>query len=421
MRIIKAADLGKNFFRYQDLEEIALVKEIIRDVRQNGDEAIKKYTLKYDGLSLKEIKVNHSEIDDACHTVDSKIVSSLKQAAENIKKFAARQLDNFQDFELEIAPGVFAGQKIMPIERVGIYVPGGRFPLASSVLMCALPAKMAGVKEIVMCSPPSPNGSIQKTTLVAAHIAGVSEIYKVGGAQAIAAMAFGTRTIRKVEKIVGPGNKYVTYAKKEVFGEVGIDFIAGPTEIMIIADESSNPELVSADLLAQAEHDLDAKPFLLTTSIQIAERVRREVEFQLPKLDTENIAKISILQNGTIILVSNLEEAIQIANRRAPEHIELHVRNPDPFIARLRNYGSLFIGEYAAEALADYCSGLNHTLPTNTTARYSGGLSVMNFLKLQTSLRVEQEGFSILAPIAQTLARAEGLDGHAKSIAARMK
>jgi len=430
MRIIRGTDLEESFFTYKDAEEIAVVREILRDVRQNGDDAVKRYTLKYDGVALEEMRVSVSEVKDAYHRVDNKVISSIERAAENIKKFAEKQLVQFEDFEFEIVPGVFTGQKVMPIERVGIYVPGGRFPLVSTLLMCAIPAKVARVSDLAVCSPPSYNGSIPRggislgsihpAILVAADIVGVNEIYKIGGVQAIGAMAYGTQTIKRVDKIVGPGNRYVALAKKEVFGAVGIDFIAGPTEIMIIADETANPEYLAADLLAQAEHDVEALPVLVTTSMELADKVKKALEFQLQELKTRNTARISIDNNGKIILVNDMDEAVNIANKKAPEHLELQVKNPERYIDKFKNYGSLFTGEYSAEVLGDYSSGLNHTLPTNTSARYTAGLSVRDFLKLQTTLGVTKEGLSVIGPVAKTLAETEGLDGHARSIAIRI-
>lgn len=420
MRIIKGSSLKESFFTYKDTEDIPVINKILKDVRQNGDNAIKRYTLKFDGVRLSKMRVADSEIKDAYKKVDPKIVSALRYAAENIKKFARKQSAQFKDFEIEIARGVFAGQKVIPIERVGIYVPGGKFPLASTLLMCAIPANVAAVPGIIVCSPPSYNGSIHPAILIASDIAGVNEIYKVGGVQAIAAMAYGTQTIKRVDKIVGPGNKYVASAKKEVFGYVGIDFIAGPSEVIIIADETANPDYIAADLLAQSEHDKDALPILITTSAKLAERVNRVVELQLQKLKTKDTAKVSISNNGRIIIVNNMAEAIDITNKKAPEHLELQVKNPERYTVRLRNYGSLFIGKYSPVVLGDYNSGLNHTLPTNTTARYTGGLGVKDFLKIQTTLRVTKDGLPAIGTTAMTIADAEGLDGHAKSIAVRM-
>ncbi len=420
MKIIKGEELKEDFFAYKETENVSSVKEIIQAVYRRGDEAIKEYTRQFDGVDLKKIRLDVSEIKAAYHHVEKTVISALERSTENIKIFAELQRNQFKDFEVELAPGVFTGQRVIPIQRVGVYVPGGSFPLLSTLVMCVIPAKVAGVEEIVICSPPTYQNSIHPAILVAADVVGVNEIYRIGGAQAIAAMAYGTETIKRVDKIVGPGNRYVTQAKKEVFGVVGIDFIAGPSEITIIADEMSDPDVIAMDLLAQAEHDVDAEPILITTSEELANRVKKAVLHYLNNLATKSIAQISICQNGIIILVDNLDEAIVIANKKAPEHIELQVKEPEVTVDQLKNYGTLFIGENSAEALGDYSSGLNHTLPTNTTARYSGGLGVYNFLKLQNILNVTAEGLSTIGPIAKTLAEAEGLDGHEKSIKIRM-
>lgn len=421
MKIVKASDLEEAFFTYKDIEEIAVVKEIVEDVRRNGDSALKRLTLQFDGVALEELRVSTSEIKGAYRKIDGeRLVSSIQYAAENIQRFAERQRRQMEAFEFEIVPGVFTGQKVIPIERVGIYVPSGRFPLVSTLLMCAIPAKVAGVAEIVVCSPPSHHGFIHPAILVAADMLNVHELYRVGGAQAIGAMAYGTRAIKKVDKIVGPGNKYVALAKKEVFGIVGIDFVAGPTEIMIIADETANPEYLAADLLAQAEHDGDALPILVTTSLELAHKVQEKIELTIQRLGTRETARLSIEKNCVILLVGDLDEAVEVANRRAPEHLQLQLKDPEHLVDQLRNYGSLFIGEYSAEALGDYSSGLNHTLPTNLGARYTGGLSVKDFLKLQTTLRVTKDGLLGVGPTARTLAEIEGLLGHAQSVATRM-
>jgi len=420
MRFVRVTELEEDFFAYEELEEIAAVREIIRAVRRHGDEAVKRYTSEFDGVALEELNVEPSEVEEAYCEIDEGVIAAIEHAARNIRRFAERQLEQFEDFEYEVAPGVFARQKVTPIERVGVYVPGGRFPLVSSLLMCAVPARVAGVKEVVVCSPPSHRRSIHPAILIAADVVGVDEIYRVGGAQAIAAMAYGTQTIRKVDKIVGPGNKYVVSAKREVWGVVGIDFLAGPTEIMIIADETADPKTIAADLLAQAEHDVEAIPILVTTSLELAEEVQKEIELQLRELVTRDTAGASIQRNGMVILVNDMQEAIHVANEKAPEHLSLQVRRPQDHLAELRNYGSLFVGGYSAEALGDYSGGINHTLPTNGCARYTAGLSVKDFIRLQTILEVTKEGLMVIGPTAKTLAEIEGLDGHAKSIAMRM-
>jgi histidinol dehydrogenase len=421
MKIVRYDELTEDFFEYKEIEEIGSVQEIISAVRRQGDQAIREYTSKFDNVALEQFKISASEIERAYDQLDKKQVNSLEFAAENIRRFAVKQKEKLIDFKYEIRPGVFAGQRVIPIERVGVYTPGGRYPLPSTVLMCCIPAQVAGVKEIVVCSPPTYNGSIHPAILVAADICGVVEIYRIGGVQSIAAMAYGTESIKKVDKIVGPGNQYVTAAKKQVFGTVGIDFIAGPTELLVIADESANPAFIAADLIGQAEHDIHAIPILITTSQHLANRVIQETELQLAHLKTAEVARQSLNNNGTIIIVDSIDEAFKIANKKAPEHLELQLKNPEKYLNRLWNYGSLFIGSYSAEALGDYSSGLNHTLPTNSCARYTGGLSVKDFLKFQTTLRVSEQGLSSIGSQAMHLGEMEGLQGHARSVGIRMK
>jgi len=421
MRIVKSDTLDKSFFQYHEIEEIDSVRKIITEVKNRGDRAVKKYTSKFDGVKLDRFAVSETEINKAYQSLEKETISSIELAAENIRRFAVKQKEQLKDFEYEIRKGVFTGQKVVPIERIGIYAPGGSYPLPSTVLMCAIPARVAGVEKITLCSPPSHQGLIHPAILVAANISHIDEIYMIGGVQAIAAMAYSTETIKAMDKIVGPGNKYVTAAKKLVYGAVGIDFIAGPTELLIIADESANPEFVAADLLGQAEHDKNAIPILITPSEALAENVIREIEKQLTNLKTSEIARLSIKRNGLIILVKSLDEAFALANQKAPEHLELQIKNAEIYVDRLKNFGSLFIGSLAAEALGDYSSGLNHTLPTNSCARYTGGLSIKDFLKIQTTLRVEDDGLASIGPTAINFGKIEGLEGHARSVELRMK
>lgn len=408
MKIVKSENIGESFFSKEEAESIDSVEEILEDVRKNGDEAVKRYTKKFDNIELEESKISDPEIKKAYEKIDRKIISNLKKSAKNIRNFAQKQLSQFKGFEIENANGVL-GQKIIPIEKVGCYVPGGRYPLPSSALMSAIPAKVAGVKQIIVCSP-----KIKPSVIVAADIAGADKIFNVGGIQAIGAMAFGTETIPKVDKIVGPGNKYVTAAKKEVFGEVGIDFLAGPSEITTIADSKANPKIIAADLLAQSEHDPESKPNLITTSKNIAEAVNEELSKQLDKLKTKETARQS-LKNGRIIIVKSLKEAVKIADKISPEHLELQIESPQKLVDKLSNYGSLFIGEYSAEVFGDYCSGTNHILPTNKASRYTGGLSVKDFLKFVTYQKTSKKGANKLSKIASKIAQTEGLDGHKKS------
>lgn len=421
MNIVRPQDLADSFFENQDVAAADSVKKIIEDVKRHGDEAVRKYTAQFDQVTVEQFAISEAEIHSAYRQIDRDDLSAMEQAAENIRRFALKQKTQAVDFEYEIQPGVFTGQRVIPIERVGVYAPGGSYPLPSTVLMCAIPARVAGVDEIVVCSPPRHNGSIHPAILVASSICQVDRIYKIGGVQAIAALAYGTETIQRVDKIVGPGNKYVALAKKIVYGAVGIDFIAGPTELLIIADESADPRFMAADLLGQAEHDVDALPLLVTTSLELANEVKHELQRQLVGLTSGEIAQKSLDNNGKIILVDSLAEAITIANKKAPEHLELQVQNAEQYIDQLRNYGSLFIGHYAAEALGDYSSGLNHTLPTNSSARYTGGLSVKDFLKFQTTLRVTETGLKSIGSTAVALGKMEGLMGHARSVEIRMK
>ena len=389
------------------------VKYVIEEVRRNGDKAVRKYTAIFDKVELKDFKVSKREIREAYREAGRETVETIRKAATNIRRFAKTQLKNFQDFEYT-ENGVTVGQKIIPLERIGVYVPGGRYPLPSTALMCIIPAKVAGVREIIVCSP-----KIKPVTIVAVDLSGADLIFKIGGVQAIAAMAYGTETIPKVDKIVGPGNIYVTTAKKEVFGDCGIDLLAGPSEILIIADNYANPKFVAADLLAQAEHDVNTKIFFVTNSKNLIKKVNDELKIQIKKLETKNIIK-EAFKNKKVILVKNLEEAIKIANQIAPEHLALQVKNPKKYLNQLKNYGSLFLNSYSAVAFGDYCSGPNHVLPTDGTSRFTGGLSVKDFIKIQTYQYITKRGAKKLASIAKEFASFEGLDAHKKSVEIRL-
>jgi histidinol dehydrogenase len=414
MEIINANKLTKRYYDYLELERIEVVSQILKDVKKNGDKAVKKYTKKFDNLDFKNTLITRKQIKDAYKKVNPKDILILKEAAKNIAFFAKEQFKLFKDFEIK-KNGVILGQKIIPIEKVGCYVPGGRYPLPSSALMTVIPAKVAGVEEIIVCSP-----KIPPITIVAADIAGANKIFNIGGIQAIGAMAYGTEVVPKVNTIVGPGNKFVAAAKKEVYGVVGIDFIAGPSEVLIIADETGNPGFIAADLLAQAEHDPNARCDLLTTSKKMAEEVNKELKIQLDNLPTQKIAKIA-LNNGKIVLVRNLDEAIKISNRRAPEHLEIQVKNKKSLISKLKNYGSLFIGNYSAEVFGDYCSGTNHILPTNGAPNYTGGLSVKNFIKILTYQEMDKKSCITSGRIASRIADLEGLKGHKNAADIRLK
>jgi len=419
MKKLRIEELKSEFFEPDDLEDMDTVKEIISNVKERGDEALKEYTLRFDGVDIMEMEVSKDEINRASRSIDKDLFDELKRIAVNIEKFALKQRNTYQDFEYEITEGVITGQRVIPIEHVGLYVPGGRYPLVSSLIMGVIPAKVAGVREVTVCTPPRTSKDIHPALLVAANITGVDHIFRLGGAQAIAAMAYGTQTIPHVDKIVGPGNNYVNIAKKSVYGRVGIDFIAGPTETMIIADETSESSFLAADLIAQAEHDPRAGAYLVTYSEKLADEVIQTIYSQLDSLPTAPIARRSLEKNGLIIIVDTLDEAFSVANRKAPEHLQLCVQDSQAYISCLKNYGSLFVGSYTAETLGDYSCGLNHILPTNGAARYTGGLSVGDFLKVQTVLEVNRKGLKNIGPTAEILAKAEGLEGHTRAIQIR--
>ncbi|MEO0129579.1 MAG: histidinol dehydrogenase [candidate division WOR-3 bacterium] len=421
MRTITYLNLNEKIFEQQCEDILFDVYKIINEVKKYGDVAVNKYTKKFDKVALTNFRITPKDLKDAYCKIDKELMSAIKIAKMNIENFSIAQLKQLKNLRVKIAKGVIAEQKVIPINRIGIYVPGGKFPLISTVLMCGIPAIVAGVKEIVLCSPPGYKGSIHPAILATAKLLGIKEIYKIGGIQAIAALAYGTETIKPVDKIFGPGNIYVATAKKFVYGDVGIDFMAGPTEILIIADSSAKPEIIAADLLAQAEHDTNAVPILVTNSNGLAKKVKREIKKQLRFLKTKEIAEKSIQKNGLIIIVKNLNQAIDIANKKAPEHLELQIKNPTKYIKKLKNYGSLFVGRYSAEALGDYSSGLNHTLPTGGSARYTGGLHIKDFLKFQTVLIVDKNGLKKIGLSAEMIAKAEGLYGHFNSIKIREK
>ena len=419
MRILRADALDDAFFAYREPEDGEQVAAILQQVRERGDAAVREQTLRFDGVETLELEVPRESWAAARDSLDADVVRALERAAAAIRRFAEAQMEQTGEFEIELVPGVHTGQRVLPIERVGVYTPGGRFPLVSSLLMCGIPARVAGVDRVVACSPPTHEGDVHPAIAAAAGIAGVDRLYRVGGVQAIGALAWGTETIERVDKIVGPGNRFVAQAKKEVYGGVGIDMIAGPTEVMIVADGSADAVVVAADLLAQAEHDRDAQAVLVTTSEELAREVEAQVRDQLADLPTREIAAAAIERHGRIVLANGWDQAVEVANRRAPEHLELHGREAAALVPRLRNYGSLFVGDHAAEVLGDYSAGINHTLPTNTTARYSAGLSVRSFLKFPTTLRVTPEGLHEIGPVAEALAEVEGLAGHARAVRRR--
>lgn len=397
----------------------AAVSEIIDRVKKYGDRALFEYSQKFDKVTLSSLLVTEEEMESALQTVDPDFLRILEQSAENIYAFHSKQVRN--NFLINEKDGVVIGQKIIPIEKVGLYVPGGTAAYPSSVLMNCIPAKIAGCQEIVMVTPPAKDGSINPAILAAAKIGGVKTIYKVGGAQAIAALAYGTETVSAVDKIVGPGNAYVAEAKKQVFGKVAIDMIAGPSEILVIADQTCNPVYVAADLLSQAEHDKMASAVLITDSEQLAQDVQNELERQIPLLAREEIARTSIDTNGKIIVVDNIMQAIEVSNQIAPEHLEICVDDPFRYLNSVRHAGSVFLGKYCPEALGDYLAGPNHTLPTSGTARFSSPLSVDDFIKKTQFTYYTAEALQKVSRDIEAFANCEGLGAHAKSAVIRFE
>ena len=396
------------------------VAEIIANVIKNGDAALFDYCKRFDKAELSTLEVTAEEIDEAFALVDKEFIDILIEARWNITDFHSRQWRG--SFLINEKNGVVTGQKVLPIEKVGIYVPGGTAAYPSTVLMDSIPAKIAGCSEIVMVTPPNKEGKVNPVILAAAKIAGVDRIFKVGGAQAVAALAYGTESIPRVDKIVGPGNAYVAEAKKQVFGKVSIDMIAGPSEILVVADSNSNPKFVAADLLSQAEHDKNASAVLVTDSYELAEAVSAELERQIPELPRAEIARASVDNNGKIIVAEgNLMLAIDIANEIAPEHLELCVDNPFDYLDKIKHAGSVFMGRYCPEALGDYFAGPNHTLPTSGTARFSSPLSVEDFIKTTQFTYYTREALEKVADKVSYFAKKEGLDAHARSATVRFE
>ena len=394
-----------------------IVAEIIAEVIKNKDAALFAYAEKFDKVKLTALEVTQAEIDTAYQNADKAFVAILEEAAENIRLFHQKQVK--EGFTIEKADGVVIGQKVTPLDRVGLYVPGGTAAYPSTVLMDAIPAKIAGCKEIVMVTPPAKDGSVNPDILAAAKVAGVTRIFKVGGAQAVAALAYGTESVPKVDKIVGPGNAFVAEAKKQVFGKVDIDMIAGPSEILVLADGTNNPKHIAADLLSQAEHDKMASAVLVTDSAELATAVATELERQIPLLSRAEIARTSIDNNGKIIVANDLSDAIEISNEIAPEHLELCLDNPFDYLDKIRHAGSIFMGKYCPEALGDYFAGPNHTLPTSGTAKFSSPLSVDDFVKKSQFCYYTKGGLEKVAEKVATFAKKEGLQAHARSATIR--
>ncbi|WP_423799578.1 histidinol dehydrogenase [Neobacillus sp. SAB-20_R2A] len=400
-------------------EQQAVVKGIIADVRSRGDEALSEYTEKFDRVKLSSFSVTEEEIAEAYGKVDEQFISIVREAAENIRTYHEKQLR--PSWMTTEENGTILGQKITPLDSVGVYVPGGTAAYPSSVLMNVVPAKVAGVKRIVMVSPPDADGKLPAAVLVAAKEAGVVEIYKAGGAQAVAALAYGTETIQAVDKITGPGNIYVALAKREVFGDVDIDMIAGPSEIAILADETARADEVAADLLSQAEHDPRACSVLVTPSLELAEAVAAEVEKQLAVLPRREIAAQSIADYGAIYVTENIDEAVETVNQLAPEHLEVMTANAMELLGKIRHAGAIFIGRYSSEPVGDYFAGPNHVLPTNGTARFSSPLNVDDFQKKSSVIIYSEKALKANGAKIAAFARMEGLEAHARAVEARLK
>ena len=395
----------------------AAVDAILADVRQNGDAALRRYAEKFNGVKLDRLEVTPEEWDAAVDSVDPDFLETLRQAADNIRAFHEKQVH--ENFVLTRPDGVLMGQRYTPIEKVGICIPGSPVTFPSSVLMNAIPASIAGVTDIIMVTPPDKNGAISAEALAAARLAGVTRVFKMGGAQAVAALAYGTETVPRVDKIVGPGGVFVATAKRKVFGTVAIDMIAGPSEILVVADGKSDPRWVAADLLSQAEHDVLSSAVLVTDSRPLAETVQAELEVQLAQLPREDVARQSIDTNGRIIVTDDLDKAVEAVNIIAPEHLELCVDEPFTLLGKVKNAGSIFLGRRASEALGDYFAGPNHTLPTSGTARFSSPLSVDDFVKKSSFLYYSEEALRKAAPRVADFAEREGLHAHARSVTIR--
>ncbi|RJQ13328.1 MAG: histidinol dehydrogenase [Nitrospiraceae bacterium] len=391
------------------------VRKIIADVKRQGDDAVKRYTEKFDLIKLKSLAVSQKEIEASAQKVENNFSQALKHAAKRIRTFHECQKERSWEFSEN---GVTVGQIIRPLERVGVYVPGGKAAYPSTVLMNVIPAQVAGVKEIALCVP-TPGGKINPYVAFAIKLLNVKEVYRIGGAQAVAALAYGTETIKKVDKIVGPGNIFVAVAKRMAFGDVGIDMVAGPSEILIIADKTADPSFIASDLLSQAEHDEMASSVLLTDSAELAEKVKKETEVRLKSLVRKEIAKKSLGKYGAIIITKDIDAAVDIANHIAPEHLEVMTKNPSALLPGIKNAGAIFLGQWATEPLGDYAAGPNHTLPTSGTARFSSPLGVYDFIKRTSLINATKEGFSALAKTVETLADVEGLEAHGNTVRVR--
>lgn len=407
-----------NRSKLDDRDVIDTVRNIIHEVRKNGDRSLRFYTEKFDNVKSGNLKVSQNHIQESCKNVDARVIKALKIAARNIEKFHAAQIS--REWYIEVDEGIKAGQIIRPIESVGCYIPGGRAVYPSTALMTIIPAKIAGVGRVICCTPPMPDGQVNDVVLAACNIAGADEIYSVGGAQAVAAMAFGTETIPKVDKIVGPGNIFVTAAKKLVYGSVDVDFPAGPSEVLIIADESANPDYILFDILAQAEHDPNAACILITTSKTLARKVEHEIRSKTKEMERGDIIKESLQRYGKIIIADSIQEAVEFANEYAPEHLVIMTGNPENILKDIKNAGSIFLGELTPVSVGDYGSGTNHVLPTSGCARMYSGLSTESFIKKPTVQKLSKKGIENLKDVVITLAELEGLYAHAEAFKKRL-
>ena len=404
----------------QDVNNVLdTVSEILKNVNENGDNAIREYTEKFDGVTIDNLKVSKDEIEEAYETLDDSLLAALKQASLNIEKFHKKQIPD--EWEMEVNPGIVAGQIVRPINSAGCYIPGGRAAYPSSILMTVIPAKIAGVEKVVCVTPPQKDGKILDAILVAADIAGADDIYKVGGAQAIAALAYGTESVPRVEKIVGPGNIFVTAAKKLVYGQVDIEFPAGPSEVLILADDSAVPEFLATDILAQAEHDPNASCFLVTDSQKLANETLDYVKDFTKIAPRREIIEESLSKSGKIIVTNTFEEAIYVTNEYAPEHLIISTKDDDETLSKIKNAGSIFLGAYSPVAAGDYGSGTNHVLPTGGGAKMYSGLSTDAFIKKPTVQRLTKEGLAELAKTSVPIAEYEGFFAHANSFKTRLK
>ncbi len=421
--MMKIVDVA-NFSTRRDVEtgtetQRATVLEILQAVKQEGDVAVRRFTEQFDRIQLTEMRVTEEEFKEALRNIAPEVRDAIREAAANIRDYHSRQIR--QSWMTTRDSGTMLGQLIRPLQRVGLYVPGGTAAYPSSVLMNAIPAQVAGVEEIAMVTPPGKDGKVNPGVLVAAYEVGVNEIYKVGGAQAIAALTYGTETLKPVDKIVGPGNIYVALAKREVFGLVDIDMVAGPSEIVVLADSTANPAYVAADLLSQAEHDVMASAVLVTTCRELAQAVQQEVEAQVAVLPRKEIAQASIRDYGVICVVNSMEQGLDVVNRLAPEHLELMVEEPMAYVGQIKNAGAIFLGPYSSEPVGDYFAGTNHVLPTNGTARFSSPLNVDDFLKKSSLISYSRQDLLAHGQKIMSLARQEGLEAHARAIQIRLE